>query len=329
MMGTGPFARPVFRKLCQLDELDIPVLVTRPAVQIKKGKWAENPMKDCAAELGVPVWEPDSINAPEAIGRLREFQADLAVVCDYGQILSAEALSCLRLGGINLHGSLLPRYRGAAPVNWPIYNGDSRTGISVIHMTPKLDGGPVLAAAETEIDAEETAAELEVRLSLLGVEPVLESIEMLRGWDGEATLGQIQDPGQVTSARRLKKSDGVIDWTRSAIELRNQVRAFQPWPGSFTFWHRNSDDGSTTAVRLILHRVDALPGNDTKPPGSVQLAEGTQLIVSTGDGCLSLESVQPSGKRQMATDEFLRGYPVAVGDRFGPETLDTETLDTK
>ena len=349
IMGTGPFAVPTFRALHALAagpaacggtgdaqhvrahligiRLEILLLVTRPAVEIKKGKFAPNPMKETARDLGYDVFEPDNINAADAMQKLQTLEADLAVVCDYGQILSPECLACTRLGGINLHGSLLPKYRGAAPVNWPIFHGDERTGISVIHMTPKLDGGPILSMAQTEIDPEETAAQLEQRLSEIGVQPVLDAIEQLSGWDGKSAIGIAQDPNLVSTARRLRKRDGKVDWSRAAVDIRNQVRAFQPWPGTYTFWHRQNDSSANqnntrapSSVRLILHRVDALAMmENTLAPGTVIKSDGKQLIIATGDGSLAIESIQPSGKRQMNIDEFLRGYPVQVGDRLSSE----------
>ena len=236
-MGTGPFAVPTFQSLN--NDHEIPVLVTRPTVTVRRGKQPPNPMRDAAVELGIPVLDPPSVNDNEFIKTLSDYAADLLVVCDYGQILSRTCLAAARLGGINLHGSLLPKYRGAAPVNWPIYFGDPTTGVSVIHMTPKLDGGPVLTSASTEIGDDETAAELEPRLSQLGVPCVHEAIALLEDWDGEKIIGQVQDSNLATPARRLNKKDGLIDWTRAANEIRNQIRAFQPWPASYSFWVRN------------------------------------------------------------------------------------------
>ena len=274
-------------------------------------------MRETAVELGIPVFDPANANQEDFIDRLRRQQADLFVVCDFGQILSPECLSASLKGGINLHGSLLPKYRGAAPVNWPIYFGDTHTGVSVIHMTPRLDGGPVLTEATTEIEPDETAAELEPRLSNMGVPLVLDAIELLARWNGEDPIGQPQDARLATSARRLKKQDGKIDWKRSAVEIKNQIRAFQPWPGSFTFWERTPGK----AVRLILHRVDVISPdeNHTAFPGQIVCREKDRLAIATGQEWLSIQRVQPSGKKVMAIEEFLRGYPVEVGHHFQPQ----------
>ena len=210
-----------------------------------------------------------NVNDPESVEQLLNFKADLFVVCDYGQILSRDCLAASKLGGINLHGSLLPKYRGAAPINWAIFQGEPVTGITIIHMTSKLDGGPCLIKAETEIGPQETAEQIEPRLAKLGVAPVLQAIDVLENWDGNSPIGQSQDPAQATRAPRLKKSDGKINWSRSAVEIVNQIRAFQPWPGTFTTW---DNEKLKQPLRIIIHQATALPEqspSSAKAPGSV------------------------------------------------------------
>ncbi len=312
--GTGPFAVPTFRWL--LDSLHkVPALVTRPT-QVTKGreKTSLNPMRDLAEERGLEVYAPDSINTEEARQKLAAWQPDLLMVCDYGQILSRELLAVAPLGGINLHGSLLPKYRGAAPVHRAIYNGDAETGVTVIHMTPRLDGGPCLAVRRTPIGSEETMAELEQRLSMLGIEAVQEAIEKLTRWDRVSPIGEIQDQSQATKAPRLKKTDGAVDWTRTAEQIRNQVRAFKHWPATYTHWLR----AGAEPLRILLDQVSVVShiGSDASP-GQVILSDGKQLLIATGNGTLSIHALQPAGKRVMEIAEFLRGYPVRVGDSFG------------
>ena len=158
------------------------------------------------------------------------------VVCDYGQILKPAALESAPLGGINLHGSLLPKYRGAAPVQWAMLSGDEETGVSVIHMTPRLDGGPILTTRRTRIRDSETAGELEARLAVLGVEATLEGVDLLTRWDGQSLIGTPQAASQVTKAPRLQKSDAAIDWGKTAREIDCHVRGMQPWPIAFTYF---------------------------------------------------------------------------------------------
>ena len=176
VMGTGPFAVPTFRWLLQ-SEHEVPALVTRPPRPVHRhGKPAVCPMREVAAEFELPIFDPEDCNDAAAVDEMARLQPELLMVCDYGQILSPQALGVAPHGGINLHGSLLPKYRGAAPINWAMYHGEPETGVSVIHMTPRLDGGPVLTVRRTPIGPEENAIDLEERMSQLGVEAVAEAI---------------------------------------------------------------------------------------------------------------------------------------------------------
>ena len=319
MFGTGPFAVPTFESLLASDH-EISVLFTRPIADSgNRRKSAANPTRDLAEAEGLIIHEPIDVNAPESIALLQKIQADLFVVCDYGQILSRECLGQASKGGINLHGSLLPKYRGAAPINWCLYNGDPVTGITIIHMTAKLDGGPCLAKRELPISDQDTAESIEPKLARLGVDAVIESIDILAKWDGEAAIGEPQNQSLATRAPRLKKSDGLLDWQRPAAQLFNQIRAFQPWPGSFTNWHSPK---KKQPMRLIVHHasvVGEVPEEVTVAsvdPGQVALCDKTRLFLQTGDGLLSIEAVQPAGKKNMPVADFLRGNPPAIGDRF-------------
>ncbi len=319
VMGTGPFAVPTFRWLLE-GAHDVPALMTRPDKNVhRRRKAPANPMRGVAEEYGLPVFTPESVNSDEAHDMLREMNADLFVVCDYGQILSRQTLSLAPRGGINLHGSLLPKYRGAAPVNWAIYHGETETGVSVIHMTPRLDGGPIVAVRSTPIDPDETAADLEGRLSEIGVDAVREALDRLAASAVDEAIGELQDPAQATKAPRLKKEDGDVDWTRGARRIKDQVRALQPWPGTFSNLLREGRE----PARLILDRVSVpsaeLSTAGEHAPGEVVLVEKNRLVVATGDGLLSLERVKPAGKRVMEIGQWLRGHAVRVGDRFGNE----------
>ena len=321
MMGTGPFAVPTFRSLLD-SQHTLTGLVTRPLLSSRGRKKTTNPMLEVAEEIGLPVAMPEDINSPGGQEAIAQFSPDLLVVCDYGQILSAETLQRIPLGGINLHGSLLPRYRGAAPINWAIMRGEQVTGTTVIHMTAQLDGGPLLATSQTEIGKDEDAEQLEQRLAELGVAPVCEAIRLLEQWDGKSSLGAMQPADQVTQARRLRKSDGQLDWSLSAIELHNRVRGLRPWPGTYTFWQRTDQQ----PMRLILVRTTpynpvplppALCEASQAAPGQVVFSSERELVVATGGGLLALEQIQPAGKRVMQIEEFLRGYPVATGEQLG------------
>lgn len=312
-MGTGPFAVPTFLSLIE-SEHTVRGLFTRPVPPAKgRKKQSLNPMRDAAVARRIPVFDPADINSQAARERVASLEPDLLVVCDYGQILSRSSLTAAALGGINLHGSLLPKYRGAAPVNWAVYHGEKETGVTVIHMTPKLDGGPCLVKVATPIGPDETAAELEPRLAQLGVDAVHQAIEMLANWDCQSVIGEVQDPRQATRAPRLTKADGRIDWSHTAERIRNQVRAFQPWPGSYFDWER----GQGKPLRMILDRVSIVdqPAGTAKP-GSVVSVSKKHLWVAASDRLLSLDRIQPAGKKSMGIDAFLRGHPVPVGSRF-------------
>jgi methionyl-tRNA formyltransferase len=314
MMGTGPFAVPTFEALVDSPHRVLG-LVTRPDHPVHgrpRQSAPRNPMREAAQRRGIEVFEPENINTTEAQEQLRSWGADLFVVCDYGQILSRETLALARLGGINLHGSLLPKYRGAAPIQWAIYCGETETGVSVIHMTPRLDAGPVLVQKRLAIEPHETAGQLEPRLAALGPAAVLEAIELLAAGK---TDGIPQDTAQATKAPRIKKIDGLIDWRRSAEKIRNQVRAMDPWPKTYTLAPR----GEGQPLRIVLDAVAVKSDGGSVPPGTIIAADvaAGELVVACGQGALAIIRLQPEGKRSMTAGEFLRGHPLHAGGRLG------------
>jgi methionyl-tRNA formyltransferase len=314
MMGTGPFAVPVFRALYETRHR-VSALVTAP-LRTHRGQPVEpiSSIRDVAREHGTPILDPEDVNSPDSPSRLAEYNADLLVVCDYGQILSPATLATARRGGINLHASLLPKYRGAAPINWAIYNGDVETGVTVIDMTPRIDGGPCIGQTRVTVGPDETAAELEVRLAQIGARLVCETIDLLEAGRAQAIP---QEASLASKAPRLKKTDGIIDWSRSATAIKNHIRAVEPWPKTYTFWHRT--DGPP--VRLILGPASVVENHSAAASGTVLEAAGDRLVIAAGEDAVMPASVQPSGKRLLPIGEFLRGYHVRPGDRFGPETL--------
>jgi len=318
LMGTGPFAVPSFDALRQAGH-EIALVVTRPAIVVKSRKGAPtSPVREFAAANGYDIFDPESINTPDAIAMLAAKRASLLIVCDYGQILSSDALATTPLGGINLHGSLLPAYRGAAPVQWAVLNGDAIAGVSVIHMTPRLDGGPVLATAEIPVDPADTSGSLESKLSMLGVEPTLSSVELLALWDLKSSIGTQQDKSKVSRAPRLNKASGHIDWTHSASEIDCHVRGMQPWPGSFADIHIGDDK---PPIRISVRKVSVLDSQASpeSPPGT--LIGDRFLDVCTGPiespGILRIDRLQPAGRNEISGDEFIRGYRLKSGIRFG------------
>jgi methionyl-tRNA formyltransferase len=322
MMGTGLFAEPTLEALLASSH-SVVGLVTQPdrATGAERGSTRQTGrgMKTIAQEHGVPVLQPENINTPEGIAALRALQPDLLVVAAYGQILSRDVLAVPPYGGINVHASLLPKYRGAAPIAWAIYHGETRTGVTLIKMSVSLDAGDMLAQEAIDIGPDETAGEVEARLAPLGARLALQVIEQIQNGTAQ---GRKQDPSQVTKAPKLKKEHGLIDWGRSAEQVRNQVRAMQPWPTAYTFLHRQGQP----PLRVIIYRTGRMvlvpPGPDHPPPGAILSLEGTNsLFIATGEHqSLEILELQPAGKRRMTAAEFLRGHRLQEGDHFGPET---------
>jgi methionyl-tRNA formyltransferase len=323
MMGTGLFAEPTFEALftapCRSAH-SVVGLVTQPdrAVGAERGSTRQvgRGMKTIAQEHGVPVFQPESIKTAEGVALLRELRPDLLVVAAYGQILSGEVLGVPSQGGINVHASLLPRYRGAAPIAWAIYHGETRTGVTIICMSVGLDAGDMVAQEASDIGPEETAGDVEARLAVLGARLVPGVIEQIAAG---TVQGVKQDPSQATKAPKLTKEHGAIDWSRSAAQVCCQVRAMHPWPTAYTFWHRPGQP----SLRLILHQARVSPTEPgTKPaPGEILVGDATRLLVGAGGSAELVEVVelQPAGKRRMTAEEFLRGRRPQVGDRLGPE----------
>lgn len=272
---------------------------------------------------------------------LRDMAPDLFIVCDYGHILSSEALSIPRLGGINLHGSLLPRHRGAAPVQWSILSGDKTAGVTVIHMTPRLDGGPMIVQSSLDIGTHENAGELEGRLSQLGVPATLEALDRLRDFlnsQGEIRhvnaqgqsieqLGILQDKERVTKAPRLAKSDGQLDFRYPATDIDRQLRGLQPWPG--VYGELEIDQSKKLRV-AILSAIPFAPSVETDEARTGELLWGESiknipelptdctLAVRCKSGYLGILELQPAGKRSMLSKEFLAGYGKSKSLRFLP-----------
>ncbi len=230
----------------------------------------------------------------------------------YGQILSPALLSIPRLGGINLHGSVLPAYRGAAPVARAIQRGETETGVTVIQMTPRIDAGGIIAIARATIEPDETAGELEARLASLGAPLVLEAVAAIAA--GTVSILP-QDSAKVTKAPKLRKSNGLIDWMQPARAIHNLVRAMQPWPAAYTFWRRAGQSATAEPLRLIVHRTSIADG--TGAPGEILEAAGERLRVAAGDGAVLIKILQIPGKTAGTAAEFLRGHKIEPGERLG------------
>jgi methionyl-tRNA formyltransferase len=322
MMGTGLFAEPTFETLLASPH-PVVGLVTQPdrAIGQERGSTRQTGrgMKSIAQEHGVPVLQPESINTPEGVRALEELRPDLLVVAAYGQILSREVLAVPPHGGINVHASLLPKYRGAAPIAWAIYHGEKQTGVTIIKMSLSLDAGDMLAQEAVAIGPEETAGEVEAKLAALGARLALGVIEQI---ENGTVQGRKQDPSQVTKAPKLKKEHGLIDWSRAPAQVWDQIRAMQPWPTAYTFLRRQGQK----PIRVIIKRIGQMLRMRTSPahpvPGTViSYRDNKSLLVFTGgEGSVEIVELQPAGKRLMTAAEFLRGHRLQEGDSFGPES---------
>jgi methionyl-tRNA formyltransferase len=319
MMGSGTFAEPTFEALLK-SRHEVVGLVTqpdRPGGRERGSTRQTGPgMKNIALARQVPVLQAESVNTPEGVEGVRAFRPDLLVVAAYGQILSRDVLAVPPQGGINVHASLLPMYRGAAPVAWAIFHGETRTGVTIIRMSVHLDAGDMLAQEAIDIRPDETAGELEARLAPLGARLAVQVIDQI---EAGTVQGVKQDKLQVTKAPKLTKEHGLIDWGRSNEQVCNHIRAMQPWPTAYTFLHH----AGKSPLRVMINRAAPLRTWDGErpPPGLLLAPESApRLLVWTGSGEVEVLELQPAGKRRMSAEEFLRGHRIRPDDRFGPET---------
>lgn len=293
--GTPAFALPTLRAL--LERHTVVAVVTQPDRPAGRGQRPHaSPVKRLAADRELPILQPERVRDAGWAERLRPFDPDVAVVVAFGQILPREVLAVPRRGSINVHASLLPRYRGAAPVAWAIIRGERESGITTFLMDEGMDTGPILLQQATPIGPEETAGELGARLADLGARLLLDTLERL-----DALTPQPQDERLATRAPRLAKTDGILDWRRPAVELAARVRGVNPWPGATT---------PSPVGRLLVWRARAVAGSGE--PGILTAAAGT-LAVGTGEGLLRPLEVQPENRRAVRWEAFLRGARLAPG----------------
>jgi methionyl-tRNA formyltransferase len=300
--GTPAFALPTLEALLRHHE--VVAVITQPDRPAHRGqRLTEPPVKERARAAGVPVLQPPRLRDPEWPERLAAIGADLAVVVAFGQILPKVVLDAPRRGSINVHASILPRYRGAAPIAWAIMRGETETGITTFQMDPGMDTGDVLLSASTPIGPEETAGELSERLSRLGAEVLIDTLARL-----DTLTATPQRHEDATLAPRLKKTDGVLDWRRPARDLVNVVRGTNPWPGATT---RTPRGAGLTIWRA--RAVDAAPG----PPGTL-VPHGQEMVIATGAGALLPLTVQPENRREQSWSDYLRGARLEAGALLPP-----------
>lgn len=302
-LGTPEFAVASLEALAAKHELA--AVFTQPDRPKGRGnELAESPVKAAARRLGVPVHQPERIRRPEPMETLRRLAPEIMVVVGYGQIIPQMLIDLPPRGILNVHASLLPRYRGAAPIRWAIANGEAETGVTIMQIDAGLDTGDIMLKRSLAIGAGETAPELSARLAPLGAELLIEAIGHIA--HGTAHWEK-QDEAQATYAPILKKEDGVIDWRRTATDIYNRMRGFSPWPGAYTRFR--GQQLSITAATPVKSAVLA--------PGFLQRDKRRLLAGCGGGTVLELLEVQPAGKKRMCAEAFLNGYQIAENEKLG------------
>ena len=310
--GSGTFGLPSLQALVDGGQ-EVVLIVMQPDRPAGRGRTVHmGPIKRFARVRNIPFLQPENVNTPAPIRRLREARPDLLLVIAYGQKIGPELLALPRHGAVNLHGSLLPKYRGAAPINWAIIEGETETGLSVIQMTEQMDAGDILGQRPTHIGPDETAGDLHDRLADLGARLVT---EVVRDIALDELHPRRQNETQVTLAPRLKKSDGRVDWAEPAQQVHNHIRGVTPWPGTFSFLPTGRNKAS---LRVVIDRAAVSPASSAgkAAPGEV-LAAGTDGIdVACRRGAVRILELTPAGKRRMAAADFVHGHALEPGDRF-------------
>ena len=302
-MGTPPFAAPALDALVRAGH-DVALVVCQPDKPKGRGrKVAKPPVKEKALELGLEVFQPEKLRGAEAAGRIAAAKPDAMVVAAYGKILPQDILDIPPRGCLNVHASLLPAYRGAAPINWAIINGESKTGITIMKIDAGMDTGDMLMREEAAILPDDTAESLTGRLSEMGARLIVKALEEL---EAGRLIGVRQDESLATMAPMLKKGMGRIDWAKPAAGIERLVRGFNPWPGAYT---------SRSGEMLKVWRTESISGDGE--PGVVIKADKNGIAVATGEGVLVIKKLQPQGGRVMKAAEYLAGHKFQPGEKLG------------
>ncbi len=304
--GTPAFAVPTLKSIIAAADFELVAVITQPDRPRGRGQEVSfSPVKQVALEAGIPVRQPEKIRAPEARELLQDFLPECFVIIAYGQIIPEGLLPLAKCGWINLHASLLPKYRGAAPINWAIANGETVTGLTTMRINAGMDTGDMLLQEEIEIEAGETAPQLAARMAEAGAPLMLET---LRGLLNESVTTKEQNDELATYAPLLKKEDGRIDWKRRALEIANHMRGFDPWPGAFTTFR-----GKTCQLW-----GEAILGERTgEGAGTLLLQEGEVRVACGDTTVLRLLTVKVEGRSRVSAQEFVNGARLANQERFG------------
>ncbi len=304
-MGTPDFAAGILEAVV-LAGHEVVLAVSQPDKPKGRGKALQFPtVKEYAISQGIEVYQPRKVREAECVEFIRERQPEIIVVAAFGQILPKELLDLPKYGCINVHASLLPKYRGAAPIQWAVINGDKVSGVTIMRMDVGLDTGDIIETAETEISPEETGGSLFDKLEKLGAKLLVETMEKIENGTARYTK---QEESQASHVGMIDKSMGDIDWKKSAVEIENLIRGLNPWPSAYTRLN-----GKTLKIWKALPE----PGGEPQKAGCVYLVNKKELKIHTGDGVLSLLEVQLEGKKRMDIPSFLRGYEVLSNAKLG------------
>jgi methionyl-tRNA formyltransferase len=302
-LGTPPFAVPTLEAIVRAGH-EVAAVLTQPDRPRGRGQHpAASPVKQAALGLEIEIYQPERVRRPEAVEYLRSMDARAMVVVGYGQIIPQSVIDLAPLGIINVHASLLPKYRGAGPIQWAIVNGETRTGVTTMQIDAGLDTGAMLLKAETGIGPEETAIELSQRLAILGADLLVETLARL---EAGTIVPEKQDDGQATWAPLLKKEDGLIDWSRPPQAIHNRVRGLQPWPGAQTTFRGQP---------LQIWRSRVASGLPPAEAGTVLRAR--PLLIACGDGALELLEVQLEGRKRIPAADFANGQRINLNENLG------------
>jgi methionyl-tRNA formyltransferase len=304
-LGTPAFAVPTLERIVEAGH-QVVAVVTQPDRPRGRGQNpAAPPVKEAALRLGLDVYQPERVRRPEAVEFLRALAPQAMVVVGYGQIIPQNTIDIPPLGIINVHGSLLPKYRGAGPIQWAIVNGETHTGVTTMRIDAGLDTGDMLLKAATEIGPEETSVELGKRLAAMGADLL---VQTLAGLEAGTIVAEKQDSAAATYAPLLKKEDGAIDWSRSAQAIHDRVRGLQPWPGAYTTFRGQTLHVWRSIVRQTQPPPDRLPGTivSVKP-----------LLVACGSGMLELLEVQLEGRKRISAADFANGQRLSENESLG------------
>jgi len=305
-MGTPEFAVPPLRMLLE-GEHQVVGVFTQPDQPSGRGMTLHAPpVKRLAQAWGVPIFQPTKLREPVVLERLAEWRPDLIIVVAYGKMLPNAILDFPPLGCINVHASLLPKYRGAAPIQWAIAHGEAATGVTIMCISERMDAGDILLQKSLPIAADDTGGSLHDKLSRLGADALQEALLLLRAGQ---LIAHPQDEAEATYAPLIKKEDGRIDWNQSAVAIERRIRAFTPWPSCYTFLQGK-------LLKIFRARIELNP-RAAHEPGTVTEVSPVHVFIATGEGQLSLQAVQLEGKKRMTIEEFLRGYSMPIGSRLG------------